>query len=265
MRRSRCTLATIAILLMTAASRSAIADGFVPAPCEGLPNIDFVRCPTPYIELIPENRDDIFARNFLCRETNYTLGSGRGGGCGSSGMEGWSLPPGVSASLEVEVRGIHLPPPCTGDLPAIKQFRCPEPYVELMSDGSETIYDSAWHCKSRGYSLGSLGQFCGGGYDLNAVSGWTLRVTPASGAVDHRAEIMEYVIDPCYLDMALRNPVEGVSPERLAELAKMVAAKSVDEMVEGLLPITAKIDDLEKRGVFYAVAKELCIKAARSG
>lgn len=183
MRRSRRTLATIAIFLLTAVSQPAIAAGYLPSPCEGLPNIDFIRCPTPYIELIPDRHDDIFARNFLCRETSYYLGAVRGGGCGSSGMAGWSLPPGVSA------------------MPA--------------------------------------------------------------NSVDYRAEIMEHVVDPCYLDMALRNPVEGVTPEKMMELAKMVADKSVNEMVENLMPIAAKIHDLEKRQAFYAVAKELCISAAR--
>ena len=229
MRSPRYRILVLALCLVPAVVIA--ADGFLPVLCEELPGADHVRCPTPYIELIPEQRDEIFERNFLCRETEYTLGVVHGGGCGSSGIRGWSLPPGVSPTLEVKVRGIHLPPPCTADLPAITQFRCPEPYVELVSDGSETIYDSAWHCQSSGYSLGALGQFCGGGYGLEAVSGWTLRVIPVSGAADLRAEIMGHVVDPCYLDMALRNPVEGVSTEKLIELAKMVAAKSVNEMV----------------------------------
>ena len=84
-------------------------------------------------------------------------------------------------------------------------------------------------------------------------------------SVDYRAEIMEHVVDPCYLDMALRNPVEGVTPEKMMELAKMVAADSVNQMVESLLPVAAKIDDLEQRQAFYAVGKELCISAARGG
>ena len=162
------------------------AQGHLPEPCEGvLPNADPIRCPTPYVELVPDRHDAIFARNFLCRETNYSLGAVRGGGCGTSDMVGWSLPPGVSA-------------------------------------------------------------------------------TPVA-LVDYRAEIMEYVVDPCYLDMALRNPVEGVSPEQLAELAKMVSAKSVNEMVESLQPLVAKLDELEQRRVFYAMGKKVCVDAARAG
>ena len=176
----------VAAVLCLGTSVAIAADGFLPAPCEGLPDIDYLRCPTPYVELVPDRPDDIFARNFLCRETDYTLGSGRGGGCGSSGMAGWSLPP-------------------------------------------------------------------------------TVPVIPASDAVDLRAEIMEQVVDPCYLDMAMRNPIEGVSLEQMVELAKMVSGNSVDQMVASLLPVAAKIEDPEKRRTFYKVGKELCINAARGG
>lgn len=95
--------------------------------------------------------------------------------------------------------------------------------------------------------------------------GWSLTVAPVAGSTDYRAEIMEQVVDPCYLDMALRNPVEGVSPEQLAELTKMVSAKAVNTMVEALLPLVVKLDEAEQCRVFYAMGKKVCIDAASAG
>ena len=70
------------------------AKGHLPPACESSSNPppDWLRCPTPYVEMVPENRDDIFERNWYCREKEYSLGLVRGGGCGSSYLTGWSLP-----------------------------------------------------------------------------------------------------------------------------------------------------------------------------
>ena len=68
------------------------ADGFLPRPCQDFPGGDHVRCPTPYVELEPDRYDEIFERNFLCRETDYSIGVVHGGGCGTSFTKGWSLP-----------------------------------------------------------------------------------------------------------------------------------------------------------------------------
>lgn len=72
-------------------------NGYLPAPCDGLafPPPAAYRCPAPYVELIPDGTDDLFARNFECRETGKRLGvvADGTGGCGSSaGISGWTMP-----------------------------------------------------------------------------------------------------------------------------------------------------------------------------
>ena len=181
MRRSRRTLATIAIFLMVAASRSAIADGYIPPPCHGLPNIEVVACPSPYIELIPERRDEYMARNFLCRETGEIIGSGYEGGCGSWGMEGWRLPAGIPATL------------------------------------------------------------------------------------DYRAEIMEHVIDPCYLDTAKQVAPEGVDPEELMARAKARTTDTINDLVGTINDLLSTMGTFEERAGVYALGKHLCIEAVKSG
>ena len=181
MRRSRYLMAA----MFLAASFTAYGDGYLPLPCEGLPDADHLRCPTPYVELVPDRHDDIFARNFLCRETNYNLGAVRGGGCGTSYMDGWSLPPGVSA------------------IPVAQ--------------------------------------------------------------VDYRGEIMEHVVHPCYLDIARRNTLEGITPEDYAALLLVIAANSVEEMVQQVTTLVAQLETLEERSMVYNMGRMLCIRSAREG
>lgn len=182
MRRSRRTLATIVVVLMTAVSQPAIAAGYLPAPCEGIwEDTKPIQCPTPYVELIAERRDDLFARNFLCRETGYTLGALHGEGCGSSGMKGWRLPAGIPATL------------------------------------------------------------------------------------DYRAEIMEHVIDPCYLDTAKRLAPEGVSPEELMARAKARSMDTIDGLVGTINDLVSTMGTFEERAGVYALGKHLCIESVKSG
>ena len=63
--------------------------------------------------------------------------------------------------------------------------------------------------------------------------GWSLPVEPVAGSTDYKAEITEYVVDPCYLNMALRNPVEVINPQQMAAVVTM-AADPIGEMVESL-------------------------------
>ena len=160
----------------------------------------------------------------------------------------------------------HLPEPCTkSPNPPSSAFQCPTPYVEMVATERDLIFDRAWHCRETQHSLGRVrGENACGGWQ-GMFDGWELPVESVAGSADLRAEIMEHVVDPCYLDMALRNPVEGVSPKQLAELTKMVTAKSVNEMVESLHPLVIKLDELEQRRVFYAMGKKICIDAARAG
>ena len=77
------------------ASGSARAQNHLPEPCAQLdfPPPPAYYCPTSYVELTPERDDTVFARAFLCRETNMALGATHNGGCGSLGiLDGWSVP-----------------------------------------------------------------------------------------------------------------------------------------------------------------------------
>ena len=78
-----------------------------------------------------------------------------------------------------------------------------------------------------------------------------------------RSEIMQNVIDPCYLDSAKRNAVEGVSPEDMVPLMKMLAGDAVEQAILSLLPIVAKLDTFEERAMFYVMGQQMCIQSAR--
>lgn len=72
-----------------------LAQNHLPEPCAQLdvPPAPAYHCPTPYVELIPEKGDVIFARAFQCRETGLSLGVTHNGGCGSLGaLDGWTVP-----------------------------------------------------------------------------------------------------------------------------------------------------------------------------
>ena len=131
--------------------------------------------------------------------------------------------------------------------------------------GSETVFDRAWHCRETGYTLGQVGAGCSGGEGTGLFPGWTLPVESVASASDYRAEIMEHVVDPCYLDMALRNPIDGVSPEKLAELAKLSVGNAVDDMATAVQQIVVKQTDAGVRRTIYTLMKDACIKAARGG
>ena len=77
-----------------------------------------------------------------------------------------------------------------------------------------------------------------------------------------RNEIVAYVVNPCYLASALRNPVEGFSAEQTVELVKLMTPQATDDLVAALLPIVQRIDTLEQRVVFYEIGKKMCIDSA---
>ena len=69
----------------------------------------------------------------------------------------------------------HLPEPCTKVAhPPPAAFHCPSPYVELIPDGSDEIFDRAWTCRETGFTLGQVGVGCGGGGNMGSFPGWTL-------------------------------------------------------------------------------------------
>ena len=87
---------------------------------------------------------------------------------------------------------------------------------------------------------------------------------PALASDSLRDEIIEKVIDPCYLDMVLRNRVEGVSDQQMLELLKIMQADETENMIDAVLPIVSKAESFQGRSAIYEIFKQQCIEAARS-
>lgn len=87
---------------------------------------------------------------------------------------------------------------------------------------------------------------------------------PALASDSLRDEIIQEVIDPCYLDAVLRNRVEGVSDQQMLELLKIMQADGTENMINALLPIVSKAESFQGRTVIYEIFKKKCIEAARS-
>ena len=182
MKRHMIALATVLALAPPVAQ----AQDYLPAPCAALtpPPPAAYRCPTPYVEMMPDGSDTIFARNFLCQETGRTLGVPHGGGCGSSMASGWSVPPEAEA------------------LPA------------------------------------------GDGAPSDAVL---------------RAEIMEHVVDPCYLVAVQRYADSGVSSEELVEYLKEASAEGTELLIIGSMIQVAGVPNFSDRARLYAAHKQTCL------
>ena len=91
---------------------TAHAESYFPTPCVTATHSppEAYRCPTPYVELVPDGSDGIFDRNYLCRETGLRLGAFDGGGCGSSaGISGWTVPeePSPTEPVPIETVAVH--------------------------------------------------------------------------------------------------------------------------------------------------------------
>ena len=169
----------------------------------------------------------------------------------------------VAEQRQVTISG-YVPPLHQRETLGPNYTLCPEPWVQMVPDGSETWYAEAWHCVSHDHSCfrhqdaleNSYG--CGG----NELKGWTLPPETA----DFRAEIMEHVVDPCWLDMAQRNnTVEGLSDEAFAMAAKLANPETVEGMVEGVRPLLSADQTEDERAVIYGFALSVCLTAARGG
>ena len=95
--------------------------------------------------------------------------------------------------------------------------------------------------------------------------GWSLPtiVTVVSGTIDYRDEIMEHVVHPCYLDIARRNTVEGISPEAYAAILLVMVPDDVNKMVQSVTTLVASLETFEERAVLYNMSRMLCIQSAR--
>ena len=92
-----------------------------------------------------------------------------------------------------------------------------------------------------------------------------LHAIPVSAVSEEllRAEIMEYVIDPCYLDSAKRNVVDGISPEEMVPFMKLIAAESIEQTMVAVITLVSQLDKFEDRAVFYVLGQNMCIDSAR--
>lgn len=176
-------------LTLTLIAGTALAEDYLPKECTALPPPPpAYYCPTPYVELVADEYDEVFERNFLCQETSLSLGLIRDniiiGGCGSSYTRGWSLPPSAPTALAMQV-----------------------------ADG-----------------------------------------------LDYRAEIIANVIDPCYLTL-LRNKggIKGMEDATAVEMLKVMQMDSVNELVSAVLPVVVG-KDLEFRTSYYKIGVMQCIK-----
>ncbi len=88
---------------------------------------------------------------------------------------------------------------------------------------------------------------------------------PALASDSLRDEIIQEVVDPCYLDAVLRNPVEGVSDQQMFELLKIMQADNTEQVVDSLLPIVSKLGSKQERAAMYKIGKQICIQASRRG
>ena len=169
----------------------------------------------------------------------------------------------VAEQRQVTISG-YVPPVHQRETLGPNYTLCPEPWVQMVSDGSETWYAEVWHCVSHGHSCfrdqdaPEYSYGCSG----NEMKGWTL----PSGTADFRAEIMEHVINPCWLDMAHRhNTVEGLSDEAFAMAAQMANPETVEEMVQGVSSLLRADQTEDERTTIYNLALGVCITAARGG
>ena len=159
----------------------------------------------------------------------------------------------------------------SGYLPPLKSYDdelgpnytlCPGPWVRMINESDdEPVYADVWHCKSRDHSCYRFhGEARGYGCSGGKKNGWGL---PASTATtgDLRAEIMQNVVDPCYLAIAQRHDSGGLSIEEFAALAKMANPVPIDGMVEAVSTLLTDDQTKEQRAFIFQIARQTCINA----
>ena len=164
----------------------------------------------------------------------------------------------------------------TGYLPPLKTYDgdhgpnyvfCSEPWVHMMDDGTTDLLSDAWYCvpiDHHCYVVGSTsnGYGCGGG----KPKGWSVpAATTWNAPSDLDAEIIRYVVDPCYLEIARHDVNPGVTPEEMVEIVKMVEADTIAEMITSVRPIIDGIQDAEARQGLYNSLRQMCVAAALGG
>ena len=87
----------------------------------------------------------------------------------------------------------------------------------------------------------------------------TLGALPAD-AGDYREEIMEQVIRPCILHLSRLRPVEGVSPEVIAEAVMARRSRDLARIVDGIDREIASDTPAVARRQIYRIALRSCLR-----
>ena len=86
-----------------------------------------------------------------------------------------------------------------------------------------------------------------------------------ASARDYREEIMQYVVDPCYLAMAEGKTVKGVSPAELAALVKSLNKKPIEDTVAAVNRLLRNDPGFETRKRVYDLSLDMCVRGASGG
>ena len=84
--------------------------------------------------------------------------------------------------------------------------------------------------------------------------------TAAAGADDYRPEILEHVIWPCLLHLARQQPVEGASPEAMAEAVGILRARELAHLIDNINRQLDSNPPAVARRQIYRVALRSCIR-----
>lgn len=161
----------------------------------------------------------------------------------------------------------YFPPPCQDPLPP-EWFACPEPYVQLVPVRHDDSFSSAWYCRQTDHGLGALRDGgCLGSSGLTMFPDWSVPTETLADAndVSLRAEVEKHVVDPCFLDAARRNRIDGVSDQEMIDLLKAMQSDAVDTIMTSLLPLVRDIETMEGRSAVYTFGRMACIQGARGG
>lgn len=163
----------------------------------------------------------------------------------------------------------HLPPPCASIAnPPPAHFHCPEPYVQLVSVGSDHLFDSAWHCRSTGQSLGTVDGSCGGGQGLAMfeADGWALPVqNTADATIDYRAEIATHVVHPCIIGIGRsHSDLASLSDDDLIGLMRGLRPDMWDEVFTATLPVVTGQDETTRMFAYQLFLRQ-CITSGTGG
>lgn len=139
---------------------------------------------------------------------------------------------------------------------------CSGPWHELVSRG-----ETGWYCEADEQFCRTEGRGQSCACSKGRQSGWTDtgRISgQASSGIDYEAEIVEHVVDACYLDgIRRRDDAELFGSEQEAlEIVKLLNAGPIQQMIEAVLPLVAG-QDRETRMAIYEFGAATCARAAR--